>query len=130
MKATGTFDSVELRSLLEAAQTERATGTLQLSESGRSSVLYFLFGHLFHAVADSGNGETNAGDEAVMTALSWAGGEFSFDPKAKLPADDTVKSSISDLLARIDAGERPFMHLASAQPEETNLSSLIPVAGS
>src|SRR5579859_5283815 len=96
LKATGTFDSVELRALLETAQTERATGTLVLNENGHSCTLYFLFGHLFHAVADNTNG-----DDAVLSALSWPQGQFAFDPKAKLPADDTVRSSISDLLARV-----------------------------
>jgi hypothetical protein len=82
--------------LLEVAQAERATGTLTLRQNGaRSTTLYFLFGHLFHAMGESGSG-----DDAVLHALDWSAGEFDFDAKAKLPADETVRSSIPELLER------------------------------
>jgi hypothetical protein len=62
------------------------------------TTLYFLFGHLFHAV---GNGM--AGDDAVVGALNFSSGEFDFDAKAKLPADESVKSSIAELVKRAGA---------------------------
>ena len=93
MQAKGTLAETSLRSLIETAQTERATGTLSVADGGRACTLYFLFGHLFHA--DDG---TASGDQAVVDALGWNEGEFSFDAKAKLPADETVKSSIPDLI--------------------------------
>lgn len=55
--------------------------------------LYFLFGHLFHAT-----GEGASGDDAVLGALRQHEGDFAFDAKAKLPADETVKSSIPELV--------------------------------
>ena len=96
MQTRGSLAETNVKSLLEAAQAERATGTLTLRQnSSGATTLYFLFGHLFHAV-----GEGAAGDDAVVTALSWSEGEFDFDAKAKLPADETVHSSISELIER------------------------------
>src|SRR5229473_3388414 len=88
-----------LRSLLESAQGERSTGTLTLRNgNGESTALYFLFGHLFHA---EGNGR--AGDDAVVSALGWTRGDFEFDAKAKLPADETVKAGIPELVHAAEA---------------------------
>ena len=99
MQAKGSLAETNLRSLLEAAQAERATGTLTLRHNGEQpTTLYFLFGHLFHAV-----GETAAGDDAVVKALGWNSGEFDFDAKAKLPADESVKASIPELLEKAPA---------------------------
>ena len=98
MNAKGSLKETALRTLLEGAQSERATGTLTVRNDGQSYTLYFLFGHLFHA-----NGEGAVGDEAVVNALRCHDGEFFFDAKAKLPADETVKSSIPELVST--AGE-------------------------
>ena len=96
MQTRGSLAETNVKSLLEAAQAERATGTLTLRQnSSGATTLYFLFGHLFHAVGDGA-----AGDDAVVTALSWSDGEFDFDAKAKLPADETVRSSIPELIER------------------------------
>jgi len=95
----GTLAEIPLRSLLESAQGERSTGTLTLRNgNGESTALYFLFGHLFHA---EGNGK--AGDDAVISALNWTKGEFEFDAKAKLPADETVKAGIPELVQAAEA---------------------------
>ncbi|MDQ2943321.1 MAG: DUF4388 domain-containing protein [Candidatus Dormibacteraeota bacterium] len=102
---------IPLRSLLEAAQGERSTGTLTVRDgNGQSASLYFLFGHLFHA-----QGDGKAGDDAVVNALHWTRGDFEFDAKAKLPADETVKAGISELVqaaestpaAQGEAGPKP-----------------------
>ena len=93
MHAKGSLKETALRSLLEGAQSERATGTLTVKNDGQSYTLYFLFGHLFHAT-----GEGATGDDAVLGALRWPDGDFAFDAKAKLPADETVKSSIPELV--------------------------------
>lgn len=79
---------------MESAQGERSTGTLTLRNgNGQSTSLYFLFGHLFHA-----QGEGKAGDDAVVNALQWTRGDFDFDAKGKLPADETVKAGIPELV--------------------------------
>jgi hypothetical protein len=99
LQTRGSLAENNVRSLLEAAQAERATGTLTLRQNGTgATTLYFLFGHLFHAV-----GEGAAGDDAVVTALAWGEGDFDFDAKAKLPADETVRSSIPELIERASA---------------------------
>jgi len=99
LQSHGTLAETPLRSLLEAAQGERSTGTLTLRNgSGESTSLYFLFGHLFHA---QGNGL--AGDDAVVSALNWSKGEFEFDAKAKLPADETVRAGIPELVHAAEA---------------------------
>ena len=94
MQSHGSLAEIPLRSLLEAAQGERSTGTLTVRNgNGKSASLYFLFGHLFHAQADG-----KAGDDAVVNALHWTRGDFEFDAKAKLPADETVKAGIPELV--------------------------------
>ena len=107
MQSHGTLADIPLRSLLESAQGERSTGTLTLRNgNGESTALYFLFGHLFHA-----QGDGLAGDDAVVSALTWSKGEFEFDAKAKLPADETVKAGIPELVHAAEAapkhGETP-----------------------
>jgi len=99
LQSHGTLAEMPLRSLLESAQGERSTGTLTLRNgNGESTALYFLFGHLFHA---EGNGR--AGDDAVVSALGWTRGDFEFDAKAKLPADETVKAGIPELVHAAEA---------------------------
>ena len=103
MHAKGSLKETALRSLLEGAQAERATGTLTVRNDSSAYTLYFLFGHLFHAT-----GEGASGDDAVLGALNWHDGDFAFDAKAKLPADETVKSSIPELVnAAGDNGSGP-----------------------
>ena len=93
MHAKGSLKETALRSLLEGAQAERATGTLTVKTDEEAYTLYFLFGHLFHAT-----GQGASGDDAVLSALRQHEGDFAFDAKAKLPADETVKSSIPELV--------------------------------
>src|SRR5437879_2530479 len=115
LQSHGSLAEIPLRSLLESAQGERSTGTLTLRDgNGESAALYFLFGHLFHA---EGNGK--AGDDAVITALGWTRGEFEFDAKAKLPADETVKAGIPDLVHAAEATTKEAPkedHPATAPP--------------
>jgi hypothetical protein len=119
LQSHGSLAESPLRSLLEAAQGERSTGTLTLRNgSGESFALYFLFGHLFHA-----QGDGLAGDDAVVSALHWSKGEFEFDAKAKLPADETVKAGIPELVSaaaaapKHDATEPPKVEKAEARGE-------------
>lgn len=103
MQAKGSLSETSLRSLLESAQSERATGTLTVrTEGAAASTLYFLFGHLFHAT--SADGAT--GDEAVVNALGAQAGDFDFDARAKLPADETVRGSIPELLDRASQAQQ------------------------
>jgi Domain of unknown function (DUF4388) len=112
LQAKGSLAESSLRSLLESAQGERATGTLSVRANGSQdpTTLYFLFGHLFHAT-----GEGTYGDDAVVSALSWTSGDFDFDARAKLPADETVKSSIPELIERA-ANTRPAPQPQAAPP--------------
>jgi hypothetical protein len=97
VQTQGSLAQNSLASLLEAMQSERATGTLSVASGDASCSLYFLFGHLFHAAGDLGQGE-----EAVIAALSWKDGQFTFDPRAKLPAEETIKSATTELLAEAE----------------------------
>jgi Domain of unknown function (DUF4388) len=113
LQSHGTLADITLRSLLESAQGERSTGTLTLRNgNGESTALYFLFGHLFHA---EGNGK--AGDDAVVSALGWTKGEFEFDAKAKLPADETVKAGIPELVHAAEATPKDAPSQAIPQPQ-------------
>ena len=97
MQTQGTLQESSLASLLHTMQTERATGALALESQSGTASLYFLFGHLFHAAGPSGQGE-----DVVLQALSWHEGSFRFDPRAKLPPEETIKSSPSELIAEAD----------------------------
>jgi Domain of unknown function (DUF4388) len=102
LQSHGLLAEIPLRSLLEAAQGERSTGTLTVRNgNGQSASLYFLFGHLFHAQSDG-----KAGDDAVVTALHWTRGDFEFDAKAKLPADESVKAGITELVQTAEAAPK------------------------
>ena len=100
MQTQGSLSDGGLGALLETMQAERATGTLALQNGSDSCSLYFLFGHLFHASAPTGQGE-----EVVVDALNWHDGTFHFDPRAKLPAEETIKSSPAELIAAAESRE-------------------------
>ncbi|GAC1340407.1 MAG: hypothetical protein NVSMB29_09210 [Candidatus Dormibacteria bacterium] len=94
MQTQGSLAEAPLASLLQAMQSERATGTLSVENGENDCALYFLFGHLFHASGPRGQGE-----DIVVDALGWGQGTFRFDPRAKLPAEETIKASPADLIA-------------------------------
>src|SRR5205814_1455936 len=109
LQSHGSLAENPLRSLLESAQGERSTGTLIVRNgNGESTSLYFLFGHLFHAQSDG-----KSGDEAVVNALHWTKGDFDFDAKAKLPADETVRAGIPELVHAAESAPKP----AAAEPK-------------
>ena len=90
----GSLDETPLLSLLQSMQAQRATGTLQVRNGGEAFSLFFLFGHLFHAYGDGSQGE-----DAVFAPLGWQQGEYSFDPKSKLPTEETITAPTADILA-------------------------------
>src|SRR5438094_6099673 len=114
----GSLDQTPLLTLLQSKQAQRATGTLQVRNGGEAYSLFFLFGHLFHAY---GNG--SQGEEAVFTPLSWRQGDYSFDPKSKLPTEETITAPTADILAEAkrrgvpgaDNGPAPVRESAPAQ---------------
>src|SRR5438094_6540260 len=114
----GSLDQTPLLSLLQSMQAQRATGTLQVRSGGEAFSLFFLFGHLFHAY---GNG--SQGEEAVFEPLSWRQGDYSFDPKSKLPTEETITAPTADILAEAkrrgvpgaDNGPAPARGSAPAQ---------------
>jgi uncharacterized protein DUF4388 len=111
LQSHGSLAETPLRSILESAQGERSTGTLNVRNgNGQSASLYFLFGHLFHAQSDG-----KSGDEAVVNALHWTLGDFDFDAKAKLPSDETVRSGIPELVHAAEAA--PKQAPAESHPE-------------
>src|SRR6202795_2962369 len=102
LQSHGSLAQIPLRSLLEAAQGERSTGTLTVRNgNGQSASLYFLFGHLFHAQSDG-----KAGDDALVNPLHWTKGDFEFDAKAKLPADESVKAGITELVQTAESAPK------------------------
>jgi uncharacterized protein DUF4388 len=113
----GSLDQTPLLSLLQSMQAQRATGTLQVRNGGEAFSLFFLFGHLFHAY---GNG--SQGEEAVFEPLAWRQGDYTFDPKSKLPTEETITAPTADILAEAkrrgvpgaDNGPAPAARPASA----------------
>jgi hypothetical protein len=94
LDSRGSLDQTPLLALLQSMQAQRATGTLQVRNGGEAFSLFFLFGHLFHAF---GNG--SQGEDAVFAPLGWREGDFSFDPKSKLPTEETITAPTADILA-------------------------------
>ena len=110
MQTQGSLQESDLASLLQTMQSERATGTVTIEAEGGNCSLYFLFGHLFHAVDG-----TRTGSDVVIDALGWSSGTFQFDPRAKLPAEETITTAPSDLIAA--AQERRQTAPVAAAPE-------------
>jgi hypothetical protein len=110
MQNQGSLGPTTVAELLQTMQQERATGTLSLASNGSQCSLHFLFGHLFHAVSGDGDGEP-----AVVDALSWRDGEYSFNPRAKLPPEETINSSTEDLLALWRNGRESHPAISSAE---------------
>ena len=97
MQTQGLLQESSLASLLQTMQTERATGALALESENETASLFFLFGHLFHAAGPAGQGE-----DVVLDALTWHDGSFRFDPRAKLPPEETIKASPAELIAEAE----------------------------
>ena len=115
MQSHGSLGETPLKSLLESAQGERSTGTLTIHDgNGQSASLYFLFGHLFHAQG----GDGKSGDDAVVNALHWTKGDFEFDAKAKLPADETVKAGIPELVQTAETAPKAAPPESKAEAPE------------
>lgn len=91
----GSLTEMPLGSLLASLEQERASGKLTIDGDSGPATLYFIYGHLYHAVSDSA-----VGDEAVIRALNRSGGAFEFDLRARLSEEETVASTIPDLVAR------------------------------
>jgi Domain of unknown function (DUF4388) len=102
VQTQGSLRDGGLATLLQSMQAERATGTLTIDNGGDNCSLYFLFGHLFHASGPGGQGE-----EVVIDALGWDDGSYQFDPRAKLPAEETIKASPAELIAAADSRHAP-----------------------
>jgi Domain of unknown function (DUF4388) len=102
VQTQGSLEESDLASLLQTVQSERATGTLSLEAGEEICSLFFLFGHLFHATGPDGDGEA-----VVLRALSWTGGNYRFDRRAKLPAKQTVTSSPAELIAAAEEADQP-----------------------
>ncbi|MHB1853938.1 MAG: DUF4388 domain-containing protein [Acidimicrobiales bacterium] len=95
MQNQGSLGPTTVAELLQTMQQERATGTLAVESGDRQCSLHFLFGHLFHAVGDGVEGEP-----AVLTVLGWTSGQYNFNPRAKLPPEETINSSTEDLVSQ------------------------------
>src|SRR5207302_561715 len=109
VQTQGSLRDGGLAALLQTMQAERATGTLALENGSESASLYFLFGHLFHASGPGGQGE-----DVVIDALGWWDGSYQFDPRAKLPAEETIKASPAELIAAAESREAPTPVAAGA----------------
>jgi hypothetical protein len=117
---SGTLAEMPLVSILESIQKDRATGTLHLNSPSGTSTLYFLFGHLFHAVdADK------VGEPVVRQTLGWTEGAFTFDSKAKLPAEESIKISTAELLAGSSRDPDPSPAVSESEPEAEDVTATI-----
>jgi hypothetical protein len=89
----GSASQAPLNVFLRSFQTQRATGTVQVTTGGYTGSLYFLFGHLFHAVCGTATGEA-----ALQEMLGWHDVQYTFDTKSPLPTEETVERPIDQIL--------------------------------
>jgi len=94
IETPGSINPPPLRVVLQSIETERETGALQVTAGGRSGYLYFLFGHLFHAVCG-----TVTGEAAVRECLAWQDVRYVFDKKPPLPTVETIVRPLDQILA-------------------------------
>ena len=94
IEAPGSLNQPALNVFLSSIQTERETGTLQVTAAGRTAYLYFLFGHLFHAVCG-----TQTGEAAVRECLAWHEVHYAFDKKPPLPTEETIERPLDEILS-------------------------------
>jgi uncharacterized protein DUF4388 len=87
-------EQTSLTEVLRSVQARRLTGTLTATTGGRTASLYFLFGHLFHAVNGALSGET-----AVRDCAGWRDVEYTVDELTPLPAAKTIERPIDEILA-------------------------------
>jgi hypothetical protein len=123
MQNQGSLGPTTVADLLQTMQQERATGTLSLASNGSQCALHFLFGHLFHAVGGEAEGEP-----AVIDALSWRDGEYNFNPRAKLPPEETINSSTEDLLTLWRNGREGHPVVPAAEVTVTVAATATPAA--
>ena len=94
IETPGPLNQPPLMAFLRSIQTERETGALEVTAGGRSGSLYFLFGHLFHAVCG-----TQTGEAAVRECLAWHEVRYAFDTKPPLPTEETIERPLDQILA-------------------------------
>ena len=97
MQTQGSLQETDLASLLQTMQSERATGTLTLEDGSDSCSMFFLFGHLFHAVSPAGDGE-----DVVIRALGLARRQLPLRPARQAPR----RGDHQVLAGRADRGRR------------------------
>lgn len=93
IETPGSLNQPPLSAFLRSIQTERETGALQVTAGGRTGSLYFLFGHLFHAVCG-----TVTGEAAVRECLAWHDVRYAFDKKPPLPTEETIERPLDQIL--------------------------------
>jgi uncharacterized protein DUF4388 len=91
---TAPANQVSVRALLASFQTQRMTGMVQLTSGEQHCLVYFLFGHAFHAASG-----TLTGEAALQQAATWHDVRYAFDNQAPLPAQETIKRPIDQILA-------------------------------
>ena len=87
-------DRTSLTEVLRSVQARRLTGTLKATTSVRAASLYFLFGHLFHAVNGALTGET-----AVRDCATWHDVQYTVDDLTPVPTAKTIERPIDQILA-------------------------------
>jgi hypothetical protein len=94
IETPGSASQAPLTVFLRSIQTQRATGTVRVTTGGYTGSLYFLFGHLFHAVCGTATGEA-----ALQELLGWHEVQYTFDTKSPLPTAETIERPLDQILA-------------------------------
>lgn len=111
LEETGSIAEGRVTTLLKQAEGDRLTGCLELRRDGEAASLFFVLGQLVHAA----NGD-NSGEEVVLSVMDWSSGEFSFDPKAVTPSENTVSRRLEELI--VNHPQPPAAEAAEPLPDE------------
>jgi hypothetical protein len=90
----GTTQPKALAEVLASAEERRLTGTLTITSGSRTAVVYFIFGHAYHALCG-----TLSGEAVIQECLGWSDINTVFDKTAKLPTVETIARPLSQILA-------------------------------
>ncbi|MBI2899273.1 MAG: cyclic nucleotide-binding domain-containing protein [Planctomycetes bacterium] len=95
----GKLEIIRPAELVQAVNVNSMTGMLLVQNAGKSVTIYFQDGQVFEVQSDSGQAE----EEAFYDFLTWARGNFRFEPVRK---ETTVRRLRSDTMGLLLEGMR------------------------
>ncbi|UCD71547.1 MAG: DUF4388 domain-containing protein [Syntrophobacterales bacterium] len=106
----GDLSQIRLVHILRLLVSEGKTGQLMLTKGNDSGEIFVENGDITHA-----SSTLNAGEEALLTMMTWMIGKFNFTPGV-LPEEKSIRSSTDKLLAEGSKRIEEWEHLREIIP--------------